>query len=68
MKIDDNTKSLKFKEIEYGETFRVLPAGAVYMRIEPTGEANAVALADGRVTTFATNDDVIPCNAKVVIE
>ena len=73
MKIEKKTK-IKFEDVEVGECF--MPEEAVeeiYIKmfkelLSPNGRRNAMGLSDGNAYKFELDEEVIPVNAKVVIE
>lgn len=77
MKIEKKTKEMiKFEDVEVGECFMTEEAvEEIYIKMfkevlspNGSGRRNAMGLSDGDTYKFELDEEVIPVNAKVVIE
>ena len=66
MKIEENCVKIKFKDVKVGECFKF--DCDVWIKTEDGQEDNAVCLNDGELWYLEESTEVIPVNAKVVIE
>jgi hypothetical protein len=66
MKIEENCVKIKFKDVKVGECFKFACDG--WIKIGDEQEDNAVRLNDGEMWYLRESTEVIPVNAKVVIE
>ena len=66
MKVEENELKIKFEDAEVGECFKC--DYGVYLKTSNNRINNAVCLNDGAMWDLGENVEVIPVNAKVVIE
>lgn len=73
MKVEENKLKIKFEDVEVGGCFKLFDTSnkwdcGVYLKTSNDRINNAVCLNDGEMWDLGENVEVIPVNAKAVIE
>lgn len=68
MKVEENKLKIKFEDVEVGRCFKLHDDCEVYLKTSNDRINNAVCLNDGEMWDLGENVEVMPVNAKVVIE